>query len=214
MKRIAALLLTFVLALSVTACGSKVEVGSAVQLGGHDWRVLAVEEGRMLVLCETVLEARAYHPSGGAITWEECDLRDYLNGDFYEQTFSDEEKDRILEVELANKSNSQYGTGGGNNTIDKVFVLNIKEVEEYIPEVADRIAQDANGETVVWWLRTPGRGKEYAAIVDTSGYVYYHGILVVDAGDNENTGLTGAASGDYASGVQGGVRPAMWITTE
>lgn len=212
MKKSIAFLLALMMVL--TACGSKasVKAGDTVQLGGYDWRVLDVQEGKALLLSEKVLSRRAYHPAGGEITWEESDIRDYLNGAFYESTFSDEEKEQILESALENKSNSQYGTGGGNNTTDKVFLLSAKEVETYIPDSADRIAEDVEtGESVLWWLRTPGRGKEYAANVGTTGYVDYHGILVVEAGNNENTGLTGAASGDYASSVDGGVRPALWL---
>lgn len=214
MKKSIALLLAVLLALALAACEDKnsVEVGGTVQLGGYDWRVLDVQEGKALLLSEKVLSRRAYHPAGGEITWEESDIRDYLNGAFYQETFSSEEKEQILESALENKSNSQYGTGGGNDTTDKVFLLSAREVEAYIPDSADRIAEDAEtGEPVLWWLRTPGRGKEYAANVGTTGYVDYHGILVVEAGNNENTGLTGAASGDYASSVDGGVRPALWI---
>lgn len=213
MKKSIALLLTVLLALALTACGGKnsMEVGDTVQLGGYDWRVLDVQEGQALLLSEKVLLKRAYHPAGGEITWEESDMREYLNGAFYEETFSDEEKARIVEVELENKSNSQYGTGAGNNTMDKVFLLSAKETEQYITDSADRIAEDLEtGEAVLWWLRTPGRGKEYAANVGTTGYIDYHGILVVEAGNNENTGLAGA-SGDYASSVDGGVRPALWL---
>ena len=82
------------------------------------------------------------------------------------------------------------------------------------PRSADRIAQNAEtGETLLWWLRTPGKGREYAADVSATGSIDQHGILVVDAGDNENTGLSGMA-GDYASSVDGGVRPAMWISID
>lgn len=214
MKKSIAFLLAVLLALTLAACAGKasVEVGGTVQLGGYDWRVLDVQEGKALLLSEKVLSRRAYHPVGGEITWEESDIRDYLNGTFYQETFSSEEKEQILESALENKSNSQYGTGGGNDTTDKVFLLSAKEVEKYIPDSADRIAKDIEtGESVLWWLRTPGRGKEYAANVGTTGYVDYHGILVVEAGNNENTGLTGAASGDYASSVDGGVRPALWL---
>ena len=214
MKKSIAFLLAVLLALTLAACAGKasVEVGGTVQLGGYDWRVLDVQEGKALLLSEKVLSRRAYHPAGGEITWEESDIRDYLNGTFYQETFSSEEKEQILESALENKSNSQYGTGGGNDTTDKVFLLSAKEVEKYIPDSADRIAKDIEtGESVLWWLRTPGRGKEYAANVGTTGYVDYHGILVVEAGNNENTGLTGAASGDYASSVDGGVRPALWL---
>ena len=212
MKKSIVFLLALALILGLTACGSSIEVGDTVQMGNYDWRVLDVQDGKVLVLSEKVLLTQAYHPPGGEITWEESDIRTYLNGEFYETTFSDEEKTRIFETRLENKSNPQYGTGGGNDTTDKVFLLSVKDVEHYIPDSANRIAQNAEtGETILWWLRTPGRGKEYATNVGATGSIDFHGILVVEAGNNENTGLTGPASGDYASSVDGGVRPAMWV---
>jgi len=217
MKKSIALLLAVLMIMSLTACGGKktVEVGETVQLGGHDWQVLDVQDGKALLLSKKVLLTRAYHPSGGEITWENSDIREYLNGDFYEATFTDEEKARIVETNLENKSNSQYGTGAGNDTTDKVFLLSINEAEKYIPDSADRIAENIeNDETVLWWLRTPGRGKEYAANVGTTGSIDFHGILVVEAGDNDNTGVPGSASGDYASSPDGGVRPALWLNTD
>lgn len=215
MKKLISLLLLALLALTLAGCSevnSAPKVGDTIQLGGYDWRVLDVQDGKALVLSEKVLSKQAYHPAGGEISWEKSDMREYLNGAFYDETFSDEEKANITETDIENKSNSQYGTGAGKDTTDKVFLLSIKEVEQYIPDSAERIAEDIEtGEAALWWLRTPGRGKEYAANVGTSGYVDYHGILVVAAGDNENTGLTGAVSGDHASTIDGGVRPALWL---
>lgn len=176
--------------------------------------MLAVQEGRALVLSEKILSARAYHPAGGPVSWAESDIRAYLNGDFYSSAFTEEEKSRIIECEVENESNGKYGTDAGENTVDRVFLLSIKEVEAYLPRSADRIAQNAEtGETLLWWLRTPGKGREYAADVSATGSIDQHGILVVDAGDNESTGLSGMA-GDYASSVDGGVRPAMWISID
>lgn len=207
-KRVALFLLLLVL-LAMTACGSSVKTGDVVQLGGHDWRVLEVQDGKALVLSEKILTTRAYHPEGGEISWAESDIRAYLNGAFLNETFSDAEKDRILETNIENKSNSKYGTGAGDDTVDQVFLLSAKEVEGWLPEASDRIAQhEETGETLLWWLRTPGKGKDYAADITTTGVVDYHGLLVVQAGNNE--GVAGT-TGDYASNVEGGVRPAMWI---
>lgn len=200
-----------VLMLFLPGCGNLLKVGDVVQIGGYGWRVLEVRDGSALVLSEKILLTRAYHPAGGEISWAESDIRGYLNGEFYESAFTKKEKTWIQETSVENKSNAKYGTGAGENTVDRIFLLSAKEVETYIPEAENRIAQDVQtGETVLWWLRTPGKGKEYAADVSATGVVDLHGILVVQAGDNENTGLAGMA-GDYASSVDGGVRPAMWI---
>lgn len=218
MKKCLVLLLVFTLIFACTACGSiqsqTIVAGDAIEIGGYDWRVLDIQDNKALVLSEKVLLTRAYHPAGGEITWADSDIRAYLNENFYQETFTEEERLCIVESAVENTSNSQYGTGAGVDTVDKIFLLSAKEAEQYLPISEERIAENIEtGEVVLWWLRTPGRGKEYAADVSANGSIDYHGILVVAAGDNEsvNNQSTGKASGDYASSVDGGVRPAMWI---
>jgi hypothetical protein len=58
-------------------------VGSVIPFAGYDWRVLEVKGGKALLISEKVLEAREYNNELKNITWAECTLRAYLNGDFF-----------------------------------------------------------------------------------------------------------------------------------
>ena len=133
------------------------------------WRVLEVDWERetALLIAEESFCERAYHDTYTDtytdITWEKCDLRAWLNGEYYENTFSDEEKAAIVESELENKDNPEYGTKGGNNTKDKIFLLSIEEAEKFFKNPEDR----ATGSW--WWLRSPGRSSKSAAYVDYFG---------------------------------------------
>lgn len=169
-----------------------------VRLGGADWIVLAKQDGRLLVFSARVIGRRAYHASGGAITWEHSGIRAYLNGEFYEQFFSDNEKARITEVLIENRSNPQYGVAGGNATVDRVFLLSLSEVEKYLGSGVEllRGVDRETGEAVWWHLRSPGEAADIAASVNAIGLMDYHGVV---------GGITDPA---------GGIRPAMWIKEE
>ena len=83
--------------------------GEIIDFGRYDqddgiqpisWLVLDVRDGKALLLSQKALEARHYHNRSGSVTWEKCDLRKWLNGDFYNQAFREAEKERILETHV------------------------------------------------------------------------------------------------------------------
>ncbi|MDR2546300.1 MAG: DUF6273 domain-containing protein, partial [Lachnospiraceae bacterium] len=186
-----------------------------VKMAGIDWLVLAMEEEKALLISEKVLEERPYHKEGGDITWEKCSLRKYLNDDFYNRLGA--AKGAVAETRNINSNNPWYGTKGGSNTTDKVFLLSLDEVVKYFGDSGDlknkkrkkyngelasdgyylhdklnsaRIAKDKKGEACWWWLRSPGGRSSYAADVGGDGYVGVAGRHVSDAP---------------------GVRPALWL---
>lgn len=127
--------------------GQKVEEGSIVTLGkynrGHEvgrtdveWIVLKVEGNKALLITKNVIDAmpfneEEYAAGKGEVTWENCTLRKWLNNDFYSRAFTDEERSVILTSTLKNPDNEAFGTKGGNDTEDKVFILSYAEIKEY-----------------------------------------------------------------------------------
>jgi len=179
--------------------------------GDWEWLVLNVDKqnNRALLITEDIIETRAYNEGGGSATWAECSLQRYLNGDDFKKNFSDEEwKKKICETENKNENNPWYGTKGGDPTTDKVFLLSIGEVADYLgldkkqldkkPKNAYRIDDQYNSKRVCkfndngiwWWLRLPGDYRRTAAGVDSDGDVDLGGRSVASAG---------------------GVRPALWL---
>lgn len=68
--------------------------------------------------------------------WENSKIRAFLNNDFINDAFSEEEKARILPKYAQNELNPVYGTGTGNSSVDFVsipdtfdvaYLLNIDE---------------------------------------------------------------------------------------
>ena len=56
-----------------------------------EWLVLDQVDNRILVTSKYVLDCQAYHTESTAVTWEDCTLRAWLNGDFFNHAFSEEE---------------------------------------------------------------------------------------------------------------------------
>jgi len=121
----------------------------------------------MLIITEDLIEERAYNEEYESITWEECTLRTYLNGEFYD-SFSEEEQAMIAETNLTTPDNSAYGTDGGNDTTDKIFLLSLYEVRQYMTE-------NERKSNSWWWLRSPGNIQNHAAVVHSDGVVSTRG---------------------------------------
>lgn len=172
-----------------------------------EWQVLTVEKGRVLVISLYGLDAKAYNTDFRDITWEECSLRKWLNGEFYESSFNSQEKVLIEEMTNSNPYNIEYGINGGNDTRDKVFLLNINETKKYCEgrdvcickptyyAIQNGAYEEMNRETIkgnsIWWLRSPGSRSGDAAFVGLSGGIF--------------------SLGDRVSHLTYVVRPALWL---
>jgi hypothetical protein len=171
-----------------------------LQFGQYKWRVLEVLRDKALIITEDVIETSiAYHGSRTNVTWESCDLRRYLNGNFL-QKFSEAEERQILQTRIQNPNNPEHGTNGGSDSNDKVFLLSIQEARRYFASDAERCEgvsrythTDGKNYARWWWLRSPGDSSCNAAIVINDGYVYVFGRDV-----------------DYVD-TYGGLRPALWL---
>ena len=206
---------------------------SAAEPGGHvtfgvykqddgrpkpvEWRVLAKEDGRILVISEYGLEARRVEEG----PWAACGMRSWLNGEFLNTAFNDADRELIPEVTVKTENSARYGTEGGADTQDRVFLLSASEAETLLPSngarrcvptayaVSKRAAvKDAprvvigyrNGgsksvdigtRTCLWFLRSPGYDPGRNAAVSYDGGI--------------------DAYGEYKLDYYTVIRPALWI---
>ena len=140
-----------------------------------------------------------YHKEFTDITWEQCSLRKYLNGKFL-RTFDAADRAKIIETRITNRNNPIFGTSGGKDTKDFIFLLDLDEVKRFFPANEDRTIL-YNGSVHWWWLRSPGHNNARA-------------VKIKDLG--------GASHSLYADGVidefgerialdGGGIRPSLWM---
>ncbi|MDR2599984.1 MAG: DUF6273 domain-containing protein [Oscillospiraceae bacterium] len=193
MRKLVAVVLAIVMIAGLGACNLfNSNSPDTIEFGGYDWLVLERSGTTVLILSIDVIERRPYHTNGGDITWEFSSIRNYLNNEFL-NSFSLVEQNRILETNVINNDNPENGTPGGNDTVDKIFLLSIDEALTFFEDNSTRVALNSNGEASWWWLRSPGVISDYAARVDYVGGVSIYNLDVI---------------------IDTGVRPAMWINLE
>ena len=176
-------------AIDLEAKWKEPEVGDEIYFGVNNrkrmrWKVLGKQDCRIQVITTDIVCKKPYHQNEEDITWSECTLRKWLNSDFIDGYFTQEERDRIVPWELNNDDNPEYKTPGGVHTTDKVFLLSIDEAKSLF-------ADDQERSLDFWWLRSSGVCPTNAATVTRVGEVHAHGH-----------GITSTSIG---------VRPALWL---
>lgn len=187
-----AVILIFVLGTAVaeSLTGSLLTLG---QWEGHDlnWLVLAEDGNRALLYLDGGLAAQPYNTDNKAVTWQTCTLRQWLQNTFCGSAFSPSEAAAICTV--LNENPVTYGTDGGGETVDTVFLLSRSELEAYFPVLKDRKISvltmpdpTAKTGTVVfvspydltspYWLRSPGVDEKHACAVSWTGIIESHGV--------------------------------------
>lgn len=150
------------------------------------WRVIKCENGEALLLSDIVLDKQKYNKRLKKVTWEKSTLRKWLNKKFMNRAFSSSEQEAIRTTKVINEDNYYYKTDGGNDTLDKIYLLSLSETDEEkeTEEAKEYGFTDSYGMTIkysnyadlddyqYWWLRTPGEKNISAAAVDMSGKAY------------------------------------------
>ena len=150
------------------------------------WRVLSIDGKNAILITEKAVDAMAFADSTDCISWEDSAARRFLNNDFFNAAFDDDEKQMVLDTELVNYKNVTFRTNNGGKTSDKVFLLSIEEAERFFGSDRERTAAptalarskgiftSADG-MAWWWLRSSGCTENYAADVDYGGDVDSYG---------------------------------------
>ena len=176
------------------------------------WRVLSVDGDDAFLMADQNLDAKPYNTSDTSVTWETCTLRSWLNGygasdnvegtdyssdNFLDTAFTAEEQTAIRQTTVVNEDNPYYGTEGGNDTQDKVYLLSIAEasnasygfnstfdtssktrVSTNTAYTAGKSGMYSVGVADHWWLRSPGVSSWHASLVLDIGYGRYNYFYV------------------------------------
>lgn len=168
-----------------------------------EWQVLDIKDGKALVISKRCLINHEYCGS----TWETCTLRNWLDGTFKRAIFSEEEMKAVMLSDVSADENPIYNTNQGKDTKDKLFLLSIKEVEQYFVSNEERwcvptkyadgrgfCEDDPDFEYGWWWLRSAGFDSVDAARVKYDGSI--------------------DCFGTYVGSLSGLVRPAFWLNLQ
>lgn len=177
----------------------EIEYGKSVVFGSIEWIVLEIKDNKALLLSKyTQGKYRPFHYKNRTVYWENCSLREWLNTDFFNSRFTDEEKKIICEVINQNEERNIWGSViKGNNTLDRIFLLSQEEVEKYFKSAEDRYTYENMDKTeelhicAGWWLRSPAHWRGNGARIAK--------------GKNAFAIENGSIDADYY------VRPALWV---
>jgi hypothetical protein len=208
-----------------------VAVGCTINFAGIKWRVLAIVNNKALLISKRVLEKGPYNTELIDVTWEDCTLRKYLNGEFLDR-FSEKEKEAVAETVNINADNPWYGTSGGNTTTDKVFLLSFDDIAMYLGD-SGALAQRKSAS--IKYFSIQGKNKTWHKIdkPDTSKWCIFSDQynaaraacnnagaarrwLLRSSGDhtNHNAYVINDGSVDVGGAgvdVECGIRPALWL---
>ena len=189
-----------------------VEVGDIVAFGDFSWVVLDMQDNHALIITEYVhmLGIGQYHNRPVRVDWSNSSLRAYLNNAFFNR-FHPSDRAHIRETLVITEDNPWFGTWGGPDTMDRIFLLSIQEVvhyfgdsgqmsagpddqwETYMSDMYDsaRMSSFEDGRRHFSWLRSPAAKKRLATGIDALGVINIYGTSA--------TSLTAT------------VRPALWV---
>ncbi len=180
------------------------------------WRVLSVDGEDAFLVADKNLDCQRYNDTDTDVTWETCTMRSWLNGygaesnkdgkdysgnNFFDNAFLMDEQSAIKTTYVVNNDNPEYGTEGGSDTTDKVYLLS---VDEMMNPAYGFISHESTSETRVavnttytagggevdgcmssagkaedWWLRSSGNLSYDASSVNYSGGVVYASDIYV-----------------------------------
>lgn len=172
---------------------SDASVGDIVVFGDIRWYVIAKTEIGCTLLCEKPVIKMPFSEAGynTTRTWEDSTVRVWLNEKFY-NTFTEEEKALITRTHNTTPDNTEYGTPGGNDTDDYIFLLSVDEANALDDKVL-KCGSWYDMKNQWWWLRSPGTNQSYTTYV----------------GDNLDKKNRIDLTGDITSNEYGAVRPAL-----
>jgi len=145
------------------------KVGNTVEVGSCKWIILDRVDNQVLLMRKSALSGMAYNDNFGDVTWAKSTLRQWLNSEFLDETFSETERNSIILFNVENANNAVYDTSGGSDTQDYTFLLSMEEVEKY-----NSLFPTFKSNS---WLRSPGYSQGSAAFLSINGSVMDYGYV-------------------------------------
>lgn len=115
-----------------------------------EWLVLKEEGFATLVVSKNILFNHYF--DSNVNRWDSSALRRYLNCEFYKQAFNENEKKKVINVQLTDV-----------NTKDNIFVLSINEVENLMTYNETALSKN-------WYSRTSSNYGIYYHYANSSGW--------------------------------------------
>ena len=207
-------------------------VGSSVNFGSYFTEVVAYETGdagafeepiewvvidqdsqnnKVLIVSTKAIDAHAFSETNvEKDDWEHCNLRFWLNHNFIEEAFSDDEKKRIEPTLVP---------VGSDFVTDSIFILSADEARNY--HVSNRIEgtnyAGHHGATLYlrYWIKHPVRNQKNWSHSTYGGFYYCTWVFRPTEKDVDHVLVySGKDGASYTSGSLTeayGIRPSLWL---
>ena len=166
-----------------------------------EWIILDETDNAYLLITKYSVDANIFNYNDAYTTWSNSNMRQFLNSYFYNECFSEEEKERILLTTVEPDINAEYKTvEQGRATKDYVFLLSVREAEQYFISDSARIAYATPFATIghariigdkwagaytspvtgatCWRLRTMGIDNYHVCAVCENGSIHIGGDIL------------------------------------
>ncbi len=178
---------------------AKAHRGATVKLGRYpttsdglekpiEWRLIRHNKDGWLAMAVQGLDCKPYHHVRADVSWENCDLRTWLNGEFCKAAFGPDELAHIVNSNVKTVNAKRQVASTPKEVVDKLFLLSSGEAMSYFPdddkractptEYAKRRGAEDLGANCWWWLRSLGGDAGFACYVFASGAVNEVGYSV------------------------------------
>lgn len=220
----------------------ELKVGATVTFGHYEqdgdtserewleWRVLDenVEGRKALLITEECITCMPYHTEKADVTWEDSSLCQWLNSVFFQEAFSEAEREQILETDLETRVCEETEIVTSK---ERVFLLSDEEAEKYFPDKEKRCAgvseavwketkeEEAETEEEQEGVTDSGNTPETMepAVSELTDSIFW---WLRTPGDRQDCAECVGAEGSVVKAgylvMQGnfGVRPAIWVESD
>ncbi|MGM9857831.1 MAG: DUF6273 domain-containing protein [Bacilli bacterium] len=185
---------------SLFSDGTKINTGEVYyfKVEPIKWKIISIDDGKYTLLSDVALDVQMFysckenHIINGEIyyanNYEYSDIREWLNGYFYNYAFTSAQKDLISLTEVNNSasgfSSLSSATYASNNTLDKVYLLSENEYSSLSKDTSNKLASDYTkalggvefNSKSVYFFRSPCQYEDGVLASSTSGgvctYIY------------------------------------------
>ena len=181
------------------------------------WWAIGEDTGRIVLMSENIIDTKPLADTFSAVTWDVSDLRDWLNDDFYNKAFTDNDKKHITMHFTPASNNYYFDVTTGADTYNKIGIItsasladgtyifkdhNSDEMKELRKAEGTEYAianglRTHNGKFGRWWTATSADAANLYGVVVTE-----EGVILIESG------------GEVNNKTDIGVRPFIMVNTE
>ena len=158
-----------------------------------EWDVIKYEDGKYFIISKYILTAMRFSEDGKKKSWSDSTLRRWMNGEFFETAFSEEERKYIQDTYIKSES-----------TTDKIFCISYSNL---VSDIVDRKVKFGIPSEYALSKGIKSNGFPIYYTDDEDRVTYDFFMISGKCGSVANAGMV------LPEKIVG-VRPAMWISEE